>query len=105
MQQLVQGLGWHTQHRGGLVNQTFFGHVNGDLHMSGGGSFAGSRLEHKQGAVLDGELHVLHVLVVFLELDADAVQLAEDLRHALLERGVELPAGLIVDVLVFRPVF
>jgi hypothetical protein len=44
---------------------------HGDLHRRRAGALAGARLQHEQLALLDGELDVLHVLVVLLELRLD----------------------------------
>ena len=51
-------------------------HVHGDAHRGEAGAFAGARLQQPQPAVLDGELEVLHVPVVFLQDAGDALQLA-----------------------------
>jgi hypothetical protein len=41
-------------------------HVHRDLHGGGGGALAHAGLQHPQLALLDGELDVLHILVVLL---------------------------------------
>ena len=57
-------------------------HVDGDLDGGEGGALADAALEHVQLALLDGELDVLHVVVVLLERLADLVELAVDLRDS-----------------------
>ena len=55
--------------------------VHGDLQRGGGGALAVARLQHIQLAVLNGELHVLHVAIVVLKLGGDGHELVVDLRH------------------------
>ena len=56
-------------------------HVRGDPHGRRRGALGRARLEHVQLAALDGELEVLDVAVVLLELLADALELGVDLGH------------------------
>jgi len=51
------------------------------------GALAGSGLKHVELAVVDGELHVLHVVVVLLQYPPDLLELLVDLGHGFLERG------------------
>ena len=62
-------------------------HLDGDPDGGGPGPLAGPGLEHVEGAVLDGELDVLHLLVVRLELLADAHELLVDLGHLVVRAG------------------
>ena len=68
-----------------LVDHTFVDKVAGDLQCGLRGALAVAALEHIKLAVLDGELHVLHVAVVALEqganLDELGVGLRELIRH------------------------
>jgi hypothetical protein len=64
-------------------DELLVGHVHGDLECRARRALAHARLEHIEFAVLDGELHVLHIAVVALELFADALELLVNLRHAL----------------------
>ena len=102
MQQLVE--------RGGIDaldgllpgDQALGGHVHCDLEGRFGGALAGAGLQHPELAVLDGELHVLHVAVVALQQVEVGLQLREGAGHDLLERrrfGMRLDAGLLGDVL------
>ena len=67
VQQSVELLRLHAQHSLFLVDHALVHEVDGDLQSSGGGALAVTGLQHVELAVLDGELHVLHVLVVLLE--------------------------------------
>ena len=71
-QQVVQAVGADALDRRRLVDQPLLDHLDGDPDRRGPGPLAGAGLEHVQRAVLDGELDVLHLLVVRLELLADA---------------------------------
>ena len=55
--------------------------VAGDLDGSGSGSLAVSGLQHVELAVFDGELHILHVSVVFLQAVSNVVELLINLWH------------------------
>src|SRR6266850_2423835 len=66
-----------------LRDELFIRHVHGDAEGCSGSAFAGARLEHVEGAVLDGELHVLHVARVFLKFYSNFLELGVNLRHSL----------------------
>ena len=72
-------------HEHGLLfgAHTLVHEVAGDLERGLGRALAVAGLEHEELLVLDGELHVLHVAVVRLELGADVLELLEDLGHHL----------------------
>ena len=57
--------------------------VAGDLECRGRSALAVTGLEHVELAVLDGELHVLHIMVVVLQRLADALELCERLGELL----------------------
>lgn len=75
MEELVELGRRHPQHSGLLVDEPFPHHVHGDLDGRLGGPLAVAGLEHEQLALLDGELDVLHVLVVLLKDAADLDEL------------------------------
>ncbi len=67
-QQELDELVRRNAHDGGLgVDELFLVHVDGHVHGSGAVALADAALEHEELALLDGELDVLHVLVVLLE--------------------------------------
>ena len=68
MQQLVERGRLDARHRLLLVDQALAHHVDGDLERRLGGALAVARLQHVELAALHGELDVLHVAVVLLEL-------------------------------------
>ena len=57
------------------------------LHRGEPRPLAVAGLEHVEGVLLDGELEVLHVLVVPLQAGGDLAQLLVGRRHQLLEVG------------------
>ena len=71
MQELVERGRHDARHRLLLVDQPLAHHVDGDLERGLGRALAVARLQHVELAALHGELDVLHVAVVRLELAAD----------------------------------
>ena len=84
-QQLVQRLGLDATERLVLADELLVHHLDGDAYAGEAGALAVAALEHEQLLVLDGELDVLHLLVVLLELLADVEQLLVGLGKSLLE--------------------
>ena len=66
-------------------DELFFDKINGNLECGDGASLAGAALQHVQLAFLDGELEVLHVLVMLLELLAHIEELLVSLWILFLE--------------------
>ena len=66
MQQLIELLGSNALDCRSAIDQFLARHVHGDANRSRAGAFARARLQHPKLATLDGELAVLHVLVMFL---------------------------------------
>ncbi len=69
------------------VDEPFAHHVEGDLDRGFGAALAVARLQHVELAALDGELEVLHVAVVRLELVRDFEELTVDVGRDLVEVG------------------
>ena len=67
-----------------LVDQTFQNHVVSDLDGGFRGTFAVAGLEHPEFVVLNGELDILHVLVVLLKAFSDICELCVDFRQFIL---------------------
>ena len=84
-QQLVERLGLHPAQRLFLGDQLLVDHLHRDAHAGEAGALPVAALQHVELLVLDGELDVLHVLVVLLELLADVEQLLVGLREHLAE--------------------
>jgi hypothetical protein len=61
VQQVVQALGRHAQQGGLLVDHALLQHFHGDAHHGCARALAVAGLQHPELALLDGELHVLHV--------------------------------------------
>ena len=93
MEQLLQLDRLHAHQRGAPVDQTLVGHIDRDAHRGLGGALAGAGLQHEQAAALDRELHVLHVGEMLLQALRGLEQLAEDLRKAFFERGMDAPCA------------
>ncbi len=85
-QELIQRLRLHAPDCLLLRDQLLVHHLDGDAHAGEAGALAAAALEHVQLAVLNGELDVLHVLVVLLQLLADLQKLLVGRRQHLAER-------------------
>ena len=102
VQQLVERGRVDAAHRLLAGDKPLAHHLDGDPQRRLRGALAGARLQHPQAAALDGEFEVLHVAVVPLQPVGDVRQLAERLRHQLLQRrpvGAGCDARLLGDVL------
>mmetsp|Transcript_48308 Transcript_48308/g.155723 ORF Transcript_48308/g.155723 Transcript_48308/m.155723 type:complete len:444 (-) Transcript_48308:185-1516(-) len=86
MQNLVQTLRLQAHDGLRVTDETRTCQVHGDLECSLRGAFASPRLQHVQLAPLDGELNILHVLEMLLELLPHVQELLVDRWHSLLER-------------------
>src|SRR5580704_3658396 len=75
MEQLIDLARLDAKHGLAFGDEAFADHLDGDLHRGFGGALATARLQHVQLAALDGELHVLHIAVVLLELASDLLEL------------------------------
>src|SRR5439155_592351 len=71
----------HAEQRGVLIDDALAHEVHGHAHRGGGPALAGACLQEVELALLDGELDVLHVLVVALEAIGDVEQLVVDRGH------------------------
>ena len=85
MQQGVQLLGLNAQDSLLLGDHALVHQVAGDLQSGLSGTLAVTSLQHEQLAVLDGELHILHVAEVVLQAAGDLDELSVDLRHLVLQ--------------------
>src|SRR4051812_616173 len=87
MEQLIE-IGWRdSQHRLLPINQLLGNHLSGDAHCGRRGALSGARLQEKELPALDGELEILHVCVMALELflclKELRMRLGKFLRHAI----------------------
>ena len=70
-----------------LSPHTLVNEVTSDLESGLSGSLTVSGLKHEELAVLNGELHILHISVVILEGLADLLELGKRLGELLLHLG------------------
>eukprot|EP00438_Fugacium_kawagutii_P025783 Skav230064 [mRNA] locus=scaffold1221:128832:131215:- [translate_table: standard] len=85
MQELVDQVWLQTQKGLRLGDQAFVGHVDRNLQSSRSCTLSIAGLQHVEFALLDGELNILHVLVVSFELFSHGEQLLEDAWHDLFQ--------------------
>ena len=62
---------FNPQERFFLANDPLFDHIDSDAHRGEAGPLAGAGLQHPKFVILNGELNVLHILIMFLENSAD----------------------------------
>ena len=88
MEQFIQFV-WLTTQQGCLfIYLAFAQQVHGNLHHCRACTFSVTGLEEPQMAFLNGELHILHIVIVSFQLLLDIVQLLEDFRHSLFHRRI-----------------
>ena len=85
MQQGIQLLGLHAQDSLLLGDHALVHQVACDLQSSLCGTLAVTGLQHIQVAVLNGELHILHIAEVVLQTGCDLNELIVHLRHLILQ--------------------
>ena len=83
MEQFVKFIGLATLESCLLVNLTFCEQVHSNLYHGCTCTLAVTCLEEPELAFLNGKLHILHVVVVLLELVLQSVELCIDFRHSL----------------------
>ena len=84
VEQLVQLVRLDAVQTGLLVDHALMQQVDSDLHHGRTRALAVAGLQEPKLTFLHGELHILHIVVVLLQLLLDAVQLAKDIGHSLL---------------------
>ena len=72
VEQLVERGGIDPQHRFVPRDQPLLRHIDGDPQGGFAGALAGAGLQHPQAAALDGELDILHVAIMALEVGTRA---------------------------------
>ncbi len=84
-QEVIELVGFDAEDRFFLRDEPLAHHVDGDAHGGQAGAFAVARLQHVELAILNGELEVLHVAIVFFHLARDVAQMLVDLGHGALK--------------------
>ena len=97
-------MGLTAQEGGLLINDAVAKEVHSDLDHRSTGALPITSLQEPQLAVLYGELHVLHVLVVGFEALLKHIELGIDLGHGFFHRWVEAGTHLFADALLVCPV-
>ena len=85
VQQGIELLGLDAQHGLALGDHALVDEVARDLQRGLRGALAVAGLEHVELAILDGELHILHILKVVLKAVGDRHELIIHLGHLLLQ--------------------
>ncbi len=101
VQDFVKLLRSDSHHCGLLVDHTLVEHIDGHLQCGQTCTLADTALEHPELALLDGELDVLHIAEVLLQMSADIVEFCIYLRHSCFQR-CEMAVVIILRSLVER---
>ena len=88
VQQVRKGFGLNHHHRFIAGDDAIADKIDGNLQRRLCRALAGPRLEHPDLALLDGELHILHVAIMRFQPGEDILQLREGIRHGRFERGI-----------------
>ena len=86
-----------------LINLALTKQVHGNLHHRCTRTLSVTSLEEPEVTLLNGELHILHIVVVLLQLILDVVQLSINLRHSLFHRRIFRSTSCLVDMLLLCP--
>ena len=103
MEQFVELVGLAALQGCLLVDESLPQQIHGDLHHCRTRALAVTGLEEPELALLHGELHVLHVVVVLLKFVLQVVELCEDVWHRLLHGRIFAGACCLVDALLLSP--
>ncbi len=88
MKKFVQFLGLHAHEHSLFIYLAGTKEIHGDFHHSCTCTFAIAGLEHPKFAVLDCELHVLHILVMFFKIVGDFEEFLSAYGHGFFERRI-----------------
>ncbi len=100
MQEFIKLFRRDTADRRRFIDKFLFHHVGRDLHGCRTISFSDTALQHEQSAFFNGELDILHVMVMFFEPFLDIKKFFVNLGHLALQ-GLQvfivLALGILVD--------
>ena len=88
MQKFIEFLWLTAQDSSLLINHTLVEEVHGNLHHGGTCTLTVTGLEEPEFAFLYGELHILHIVIVVLQLILESVEFLIELRHSLFHRRI-----------------
>ena len=86
-----------------FVNHALTEQIHGNLHHGSTGALTVTSLEEPKFSFLNGEFHVLHVVVVFFQFGLDGVQLTIDFRHGFFHGRIFCFAVFFRDALKLSP--
>jgi len=85
MEQLVKLLWLNAENCFIFCDELFCNHIYSHFDSCGAGAFTVAALEHVESSFLNGELHILHVAIVFFKFSADIAELFVNLCVCLLK--------------------
>ena len=103
MQQFIKFLWLTTEDSSLLVDHTLVEEIHGYLHHSGTCTLTITCLEEPELTFLYGELHILHIMIVVLQLILQRIQLLVKFRHSLFHRRIFSNTLLLRDACTLSP--
>ena len=103
VQELIELLWLTAEDSSLLVDHTLVEEVHSNLDHSGTCTLTVTCLEEPELTFLYGELHVLHIVIVVLQLILESVELLVKLRHSLFHRRILSYALLLRDASTLSP--
>ncbi len=86
VQQLVKRIRINAQQRLITCDQAFLCHIDSHLERRLCRTFTASGLQHIELALLDGKFEVLHIGIMFFQLQPNRIKLGKNFRHSLFHR-------------------
>ena len=103
VEQFVQLLRFAAHDSGLLIDNALAHQVHGNLHHSGTCTLTVTRLQEPEFALLDGELHILHIFVVVFQFLLDGIQFVVEFGHSLFHTRILACTLFLTDTLQFSP--
>ena len=103
MKKLVEFIWFTTQECCLLVNLSLVKKVHSNLNHSSTCTLTVTSLEEPELTFLYSELHILHIMVVLLQLILEGKQLCIKFRHSLFHRRILSSTSLFIDILLSSP--
>ena len=103
VQQFVELLWLATHNSSLLINEAFLNEVHSNLHHCSTCTLTVTCLEEPKLTLLNGELHILHIVIVLLQLVLKSIQLLIQLWHSLFHRRILSNALLLRDTCTLSP--
>ncbi|CDA56886.1 uncharacterized protein BN731_02022 [Prevotella sp. CAG:604] len=103
VQQFIKFLWLTTEDSSLLIDHTLVKKIHSNLHHCGTSTLTVTCLEEPEFTFLYGELHILHIMIVILQLILQRIQFLVKFRHSLFHRRIFSYALLLRDTCTLSP--